>query len=90
MARKETETRVIDGDTFETASRKRSVRLANVNAPEKNQRGGTAATNALKSLIQGKEVTVDTKARDVYGRTVANVKAGGKSVNQAMNRKLKK
>jgi len=90
MQRKETVTRVIDGDTFETASRKRSVRLANVNAPEKNQRGGTAATNALKSLIKGKEVTVDTKARDVYGRTVANVKVGAKSVNRAMNSKLKK
>ena len=35
MTRKEIVTRVIDGDTFETASRKNSVSLANVNASEK-------------------------------------------------------
>ena len=34
MARKEKGTKVIDGDTFETASRKNPVRLANVDAPE--------------------------------------------------------
>jgi len=32
--RKETVTRVIDGDTFETASRKYPVRLANVDAKQ--------------------------------------------------------
>lgn len=88
--RKEKVTRVIDGDTFQTSTRKHSVRLANVNAPEKNQSGGKAATNALKSLIQGKKVQVDTVARDKYGRAVANVKVNSNSVNAAMNRKLKK
>ena len=39
MARKEKVTKVIDGDTFETASRKNPVRLANVNAPEKGEPG---------------------------------------------------
>jgi endonuclease YncB( thermonuclease family) len=34
MARKEKVTNVIDGDTFETASRKDPVRLANMDAPE--------------------------------------------------------
>ena len=90
MPRKERVTRVIDGDTFQTNSRKIPVRLANVNAPEKNKPGGKAATEALKKLILGKEVTVDTKARDKYRRAIANVKARGKSVNKAMNNKLKK
>ena len=89
MKRKETVTRVIDGDTFETASRKKSVRLANVNAPEKNRKGGGAATKALRNLIKGQKVTVDTVARDVYGRAVANVKVGRKSVNSAMRKKTK-
>ena len=89
MKRKETVTRVIDGDTFETASRKKSVRLANVNAPEKKQKGGGAATKALRNLIKGQKVTVDTVARDVYGRAVANVKVDGKSVNSAMRKKTK-
>ncbi len=88
MPRKEKVTRVIDGDTFETGSRKNAVRLANVNAPEKGQRGAAAATQALKQLIQGKDVTMKTVARS-YGRSVANVKADGKSVNAAMRRKLK-
>jgi len=88
MARKETVTRVIDGDTFKTASRKNPVRLANVDAPEKGERGSVAATDALKRLIEGKEVKIDTVARDPYGRSVANVKVGVKSVNAAMQRKL--
>lgn len=87
MARKEKVTRVIDGDTFETASRKRPIRLARVDAPEKGQRGAAAATQKLKGLIAGKEVSVNTVARDLYGRAVANVKVGRKSVNKAMKRK---
>lgn len=88
--RKETVTRVIDGDTFRTSSRKRSIRLANVNAPEKGTKGGTKATKQLKSLIQGKKVEVITVARDVYGRSVARVIVNGKSVNLAMNKSKKK
>ena len=90
MPRKEQVTRVLDGDTFETASRKNPVRLANVDAPEKGQPGAAKATTALHKLIQGKEVTIDTVARDKYGRSVAKVKADGKSVNRAMQNKVKK
>ena len=60
-----------------------------MDAPEKGARGGTAATNALKGLIQGETVSVDTVARDRYGRSVANVKVGRRSVNKAMNEKLR-
>lgn len=89
MTRKERVTRVIDGDTFKTASRKHPVRLANVDAPETGQKGGTAATNALRDMIAGECVSIDTVARDKYGRSVANVKLGRQSVNKAMNEKLK-
>ena len=88
--RKETVTRVIDGDTFRTKSRKHPVRLANVNAPEKGKPGSAKATQALKALIQGQQVQIDTVARDPYRRSVANVKVCGKSVNKAMNKKLNK
>lgn len=90
IVRRETVTRVIDGDTFRTSSRKNAIRLANVNAPEKRARGSTRATQELRKLIQGKKVEVNTIARDSYGRAVANVRVEGKSVNRAMNRKLKK
>lgn len=90
MARKETVTRVIDGDSFLTGSRRYPVRLANVYAPEKWQPGGEKAATLLKSLIQGKEVFVDTVARDSYGRTIANVSVGPISVNERMLEKTKK
>ncbi len=85
--RKETVTRVIDGDTFLTKSRTHPVRLANVDAPEKGSKGGTKATKKLRQLIQGKKVEVNTVARDVYGRAVAKVKVGRTSVNRAMGGK---
>jgi len=86
--RKETVTRVIDGDTFLTASRKRSVRLAGVDAPEKGTKLGAKATKQLREMIQGEKVKVYTKAKDVYGRDVAEVKLGRKSVNEEMRSKL--
>ncbi len=84
MSRKEKVTRVIDGDTFITASRKNPVRLAGYDAPEKGTKGASKATNKLNSVIKGQEVTIDTKARDCYGRSVANVKIGRESVNKMM------
>lgn len=90
MARKEKVSRVIDGDTFETRSRKHSVRLANVDSPEIGHRGGAAAKKALRALIGGKGVMIDTKARDKYGRSIANVKIGRQSVNRAMRSRGKK
>ena len=90
MSRKEKVTKVIDGDTFKTASRKRSVRLANVDAPEKGKPGSVKATNALRNLIGGKKVRIDPVSRDKYGRTVARVYDGRTSVNKKMARRLKK
>jgi len=89
MARKEKVTKIIDGDTFETASRKNPVRLADVNAPEKGQPGSAKATEALSKLIKGEEVRIDTVSRDKYGRAVANVYLGRESVNKKMQKKLK-
>ena len=86
MARKETVTKIFDGDTFLTKSRKHPVRLANVDTPEKRQPGYGKAKQALQKLIGGQEVTVNTKARDKYGRSVADVKIGTKSVNKAMKK----
>lgn len=88
--RKETVARVIDGDTFLTKSRKHSIRLANVNAPEKGTKSGTKATQELRKLINGQKVEIETIARDKYGRAVAKVKLDGQSVNKTMKSKLKK
>lgn len=85
--RKEKVTRVVDGDTFYTSVRKKPVRLANVDAPERGTRGAAKATQKLRTLIQGQKVEVNTVARDVFGRAVAKVKVSGKSVNNAMKKK---
>jgi endonuclease YncB( thermonuclease family) len=90
MARKERVTRVIDGDTFMTSSRKKPVRLSNYNAPERGKRGYISSRDALKSMISGKTVSIDVTARDVYGRAIANVKVDGRSVNAAMRRRTKR
>ena len=82
-------TKIIDGDTFKTASRKNPVRLANVDAPEKGQPGSAKAREALSKMIEGEEVKVDTVSRDKYGRSVANVYVGRESVNKKMQKKLK-
>jgi endonuclease YncB( thermonuclease family) len=49
MARKERVTKVIDGDSFKTASRKNPVRLANIDAPEKGQPGSAQAREDLRN-----------------------------------------
>ena len=86
MAKKEVVTKVIDGDTFETNIRKIPVRLANVDTPEKRQAGYQQAKKALEKEILGKTVSVDTVARDVYGRAVAKVKLGNTSINKKMKK----
>ncbi len=85
---KEKVTKVYDGDSFETESGTQ-VRLANVDAPEKKKPGYQKAKQELQSLVQGEEVLIDPKATDEYGRTVALVKIGRKSVNAAIRKKVK-
>ncbi len=79
-------TKVLDGDTFETASGQR-VRLADVNAPEVGQPRADKATAKLHELVYGKNVSIDPVGTS-YGRVVANVTVGGKSVNSTMRRSI--
>lgn len=90
MARKEKVTRIIDGDTFETSRRKHPVRLDGVDTPEKTEPGYQAAKKELQELILNREVTVETIARDKYGRPIAKVKLDNQSVNKAMSKHQKK
>ena len=77
--------KVIDGDTFQT-ERGRFIRLAEVEAPELEERGGKKAKQELEKLIKGEEVTYEQVGTS-FGRAVARVKVGGKSVNKAMRDK---
>jgi len=75
-------TRVIDGDTFKIRGGK-AIRLASVGAPELGTKGGAKARDVLDAKIGGKTVTYQPVGES-YGRTVAQVKIAGKSVNQSM------
>ena len=88
MGRKEIVIRVIDGDTFQTASRKKPVRLANVNAPGKGRPGAAQATRILRNLIEGERVRIEPICRDSYGRTLAKVYLGRESVNRKLVEEL--
>ena len=80
-------TKVIDGDTFETNSGQR-IRLANVDAPEKGQKRAALATAKLRDEVEGKTVSIKPVGVS-YGRVVADVKIGPKSVNRVMQRFVK-
>ncbi|MDQ7832015.1 MAG: thermonuclease family protein [Desulfovibrionaceae bacterium] len=69
----------IDGDTFSLAAQGQvvRVRLADVDAPERDQPSGDAATDRAAALLAAGTVTVMAVARDRYGRTVARVRVDG-------------
>ncbi len=52
-----TVTRIVDGDTFHTSQD--TIRLADVNTPEKNEPGYSEAKSALSEMVLGKEVLLD-------------------------------
>ncbi len=77
---------VIDGDTLVVLhnNAKVKVRLANIDAPEKDQAFGMDARQAMISMVLRKQVHIDTMAVDKYGRTVALVSLGELNVNEEM------
>ncbi len=77
---------VIDGDTLVVLHNgaKEKIRLANIDAPEKNQPYGMDARQAMVGLAYKKQAHIDSKAVDKYGRTVALVTVDGINVNEEM------
>lgn len=84
--------RAIDGDTLvlrlegAEIERKETIRLLNVNTPEKNEPGFLEAKEALQTLVRGGTVELefekpDAEKRDGFGRLLAYVIAYGVNVN---------
>lgn len=76
-------TQVIDGDTFKVGTKVNGsnyVRLANVNAPDKGERGYASAKQHLAQKIAGQSVAIKSVGRS-YGRVVADVKKNGRKIN---------
>jgi len=70
---------VTDGDTYDvrtSTSGEITVRLWGVDAPETSQSYGSAATNAARRYVGGKNVRVSVQDVGRYGRAIARIEVG--------------
>jgi len=76
--------RVIDGDTVEVGDE--LVRLLGINTPERGDRCFRESTEALKTLVLGREVSMvrELGGRDKYGRALRHLKIGEVLVSEIM------
>lgn len=78
---------VTDGDTLtvlDEGNQQHTIRLAEIDAPERGQPWGARAKQTLSSLVFGKAVSLQQTDTDRYDRIVARVFADGEDVNRAM------
>jgi micrococcal nuclease len=82
-----TVTRIIDGDTFIASFSDRPVRIWGLDAPERNQAGGAAATAELTRMAAGRLVVCEIRDIDRYNRLVGQcILPGGVDITAAMIR----
>ena len=81
---------VIDGDTLvlvpENADTSWTLRLADLDAPERCQPGGEAARQALVVLAHRQWVVAERLTQDVYGRWVGRVWREGEDLGESLVR----
>lgn len=75
---------VLDGDTLQCLAglRRTTVRLGQIDAPEKAQPFGQRAKYALAARVFGREVRLQQQETDKYGRLVARVWLGELDINR--------
>lgn len=75
---------VMDGDTVMVLrdGQKIKIRMANIDAPEKDQAFGMQARNSLQEMIDKKQVQIDSQAIDQYGRMVGFISVDGRKINE--------
>ena len=73
----------IDGDTIRIEGGGK-VRLQGVAAPEGNEPGGTAATDFVKRLVNGKDVRCELDGTRTYDRHVGVCFVGGRDIGEAV------
>lgn len=86
------EARVVDGDTIDVSGVR--VRLEGIDAPERAQTcphswwgrwsPGESATRALSKMINGRQVTCQSRGRGSYGRMLGVCSVGGTDLNAKM------
>lgn len=75
---------ISDGDTLTVLKQDKQqvkIRLAEIDAPEKNQPFGTRSKQSLSDLCFGKRANVIPHTKDQYKRTVARVICDGIDAN---------
>ena len=76
--------RISDGDTVVTTEDIR-IRLWGIDTPERDQRYGSDATEALTQMLNNQRLYLETKDVDRYGRTVGVIyTANGDEINLEM------
>lgn len=80
---------VLDGDTVKLRSDWHiyKIRLAGIDAPEKQQAYGVQSKIYLEHLIVDKDVSIKVVSCDQYGRYVGRIYLGGKDINGEMIRR---
>lgn len=79
--------RVTDGDTctlLDCSNALYKIRLDKIDAPESKQAYGTKAKEHLACMIAGKEVCVEWKKKDRYGRILGEIFVDELNVNLRM------
>lgn len=81
-------TRVLDGDTIEVELANGPIRvgLYGIDAPEKDQPVGKAATETLSHLVEGQTVLLEPFEQERYERMIATVYRDDLDVNAEMVR----
>ncbi len=78
---------VADGDTItvlDAGKVQHKVRLQGIDAPEKSQAFGTKSKERMTEKVAGKEVGVQWKEKDRYGRILGDVHLGKQDINLEM------
>jgi len=81
--------RVVDGDTIEvdTGTASELVRLIGINAPERDECHGDAASAALAVALRDATISLErgtSDERDGFGRLLRYIRADGEDVNQQL------
>lgn len=83
-------TRVADGDTLtlvDARGTQHRVRLWGIDCPEKAQSFGRKAGSVLAGMVLKKNVRIEVKDTDQYGRKVGRVFLGNQDINLEMVRR---
>ena len=78
---------VSDGDTvkvLDAAKTQHRIRLLGIDAPESSQAFGQKSKQYLSSLIFNKNISIDYKEKDKYGRILGTIYLEGENINLKM------